>query len=183
MTTAAARGARTFAAENIASDGDAMQIVTFRIGADLFAADVRAVERVLRYQPATPIPEVPTWVAGVLEYQKRIVPVIDLRVRFETAGASPTNDTRIIVFNTNAGWTAGVVDAVLDVSAIERNRLETPPPLLNGLSAEYLHGIVRRDGQLVLLLNANRVLSSTEERLLQTRIAEMTPTKRGSRRV
>ncbi len=183
MTTTAARGARPLATEHVPSGNDAMQIVTFRIGADLFAADVRAVERVLRYQPATPLPEVPPWVAGVLEYQQRVVPVIDLRVRFEVAGASPSPDTRIIVFNTNAAWTAGVVDAVLDVSSIERNRLEAPPPLLNGLSAEYLHGIVRREGQLVLLLNANRVLSSTDERLLETRIAEMKPGKRGTRRV
>lgn len=182
MTTTAARGARS-STEHVSSVDDAMQIVTFRIGTEFFAADVRAVERVLRYQPATPLPEVPPWVAGVLEYQQRVVPVIDLRVRFELAGATPTADTRIIVFNTNAGWTAGVVDAVLDVSAIERNRLEAPPPLLNGLSAEYLHGIARREGQLVLLLNANRVLSSTDERLLQTRIAEMTPKQRGARRV
>ena len=183
MTTTAARGARSLATEHALSVDDAMQIVTFRIGTEFFAADVRAVERVLRYQPATPLPEVPPWVAGVLEYQQRVVPVIDLRVRFELAGATPTSDTRIIVFNTNGGWTAGVVDAVLDVSAIERNRLEAPPPLLNGLSAEYLHGIARRDGQLVLLLNANRVLSSTDERLLQTRIAEIASKQRGARRV
>jgi purine-binding chemotaxis protein CheW len=183
MTTVAARGTRGVAAEHTRPEDDAMQIVTFRIGGEFFAADVQAVERVLRYQPATPLPEVPPWVAGVLEYQQRVVPVIDLRVRFEVAGVSPTTDTRIIVFNTAAGWTAGVVDAVLDVSAVERNRLEAPPPLLNGLSAEYLHGIARRDGQLVLLLNADRVLSSTDERLLQTRIAEMAPARRGARRV
>jgi len=183
MTATAPRGNRPAAQEQERSAGDAMQIVTFRVGGEFFAADVRAVERVLRFQAATPLPEVPAWIAGVLEYQQRIVPVIDLRVRFEQSNTSPSADTRIIVFNTSAGWTAGVVDAVLDVSTIERSRLEAPPPLLHGLSAEYLHGIARREGQLVLLLNANRVLSSTDAKLLQTRIAELTPKGKGARRV
>ena len=179
----AARGVRAAVSDPTQASDEGLQIVTFRIGDKFFAADVRAVERVLRYQPPTPLPEVPDWVAGVLEYQQRVVPVVDLRVRFELSEASVTPDTRIIVFNTMAGWTAGVVDAVLDVSAIERNRLEAPPSLLNGLSAEYMQGIAHRDGQLVLLLNANRVMSSTDERLLQTRIAAMTPTRREARRV
>ena len=178
-----ARGIKAAVTEPTPASDEGLQIVTFRIGDKFFAADVRAVERVLRYQPPTPLPEVPTWVAGVLEYQQRVVPVIDLRVRFELSDARLTPDTRTIVFNTTAGWTAGVVDAVLDVSAIEGNRLEAPPPLLNGLSADYMHGIARRDGQLVLLLNANRVLSSTDERLLQSRIAEMTSSRREARRV
>jgi purine-binding chemotaxis protein CheW len=183
MTATAPRGNRPAAQDQERSGADTMQIVTFRVGSEFFAADVRAVERVLRFQAATPLPEVPAWVAGVLEYQQRIVPVIDLRVRFEQSNTSPSADTRIIVFNTSGGWTAGVVDAVLDVSSIERSHLETPPPLLHGLSAEYLHGIARREGQLVLLLNANRVLSSIDEKLLQTRLAELTPKGRGGRRV
>jgi purine-binding chemotaxis protein CheW len=177
MTTAAERRAPVTPADSARSTDGVTQIVTFRIGPDLFAADVQAVERVLRYQAVTPVPDVPAWVAGVLEYQKRVVPVIDLRVRFELSNAGVTNDTRIIVFNTSGGWTACVVDAVLDVSAIERGRLEPPPKLLRGLSAEYLHGIARRDGQLVLLLDADRVLSSTDRVLLYQIAAEATPVR------
>lgn len=173
MTTAAPRSATHAGLEGARASGDAMQIVTFRIGAELFAADVRAVERVLRYHAPTPLPDVPEWMAGVLEYQRRVVPVIDLRRRFELRNGAPTADTRIIVFNTATGWTAGVVDAVLDVSAVEGGRFEAPPPLLHGLAAEYLHGITRRDGQLVVLLNADRVLSSTDQALIQARLADV----------
>ena len=75
------------------------QIVTFRIEQDLFAADVRAVERVLRLTAVTPVRNMPAWVTGVLEYQKRVVPVIDFRARFELPAAAPTNETRALVFN------------------------------------------------------------------------------------
>ncbi len=146
--------------------GAAAQIVTFRVGDDLFAADVRTVERVLRYSAPTPVPNVPPWVAGVIEYQKRVLPVIDLRVRFGLAAADATRDTRTLVINTESGWVAGVVDAVLDVTSVERERIEPSPPLFRGFAAEYLHGIVRRDGQLVLLLAAERILSATDMALL-----------------
>lgn len=174
MTSTAARRSREAVVQPLAAADDVTQIVTFRIGSDLFAADVQAVERVLRYQAATPVPNVPPWIAGVLEYQKRVVPVIDLRVRFALAAEPPTPDTRVLVFNTSGGWTACIVDAVLDVSAVERSRLEPAPKLLRGLAAEYLHGIARREGQLVLLLDADRVLSSTERVLLQEVTADKT---------
>jgi purine-binding chemotaxis protein CheW len=138
------------------------QIVTFRIEQDLFAADVRAVERVLRLTAVTPVRNMPAWVTGVLEYQKRVVPVIDFRARFELPAAAPTNETRALVFNVTGSWVAAVVDAVLDVSALERGKLEPPPPLFRGLAAEYLRGIVHRDGKLVMLLDADRLLSATE---------------------
>jgi len=177
MTAATARGTRGTPVDGLRAPDDVTQIVTFRIGTDLFAADVRAVERVLRYAPPTAVPNVPPWVAGVLEYQKRVVPVIDFRVRFELSTQAPTADTRVVVFNTAGGWTAGVVDSVLDVSAIERGRLEPPPPLLRGLAAEYLHGITRREGQLVLLLDADRVLSSTDRALLRKVAAGVAPVR------
>jgi purine-binding chemotaxis protein CheW len=138
------------------------QIVTFRIEQDLFAADVRAVERVLRPTAITPVRNMPPWVSGVLDYQKRVVPVIDFRARFELPAAAPTNETRVLVFNVSGSWVAAVVDAVLDVSALEPGRLEPPPPLFRGLAAGYLRGIVRRDGKLVMLLDADRLLSATE---------------------
>jgi purine-binding chemotaxis protein CheW len=175
MTAAVSRSAARVGLEAARASDDVVQIVTFRVGPELFAADVRAVERVLRYQAPKSLPEVPDWMLGVLEYQRRVVPVIDLRLRFELHSGSPTSDTRIIVFNTANGWTGGIVDAVLDVSAVEGGRLEPPPPLLHGLAAEYLHGITRRDGQLVVLLNADRVLSSKDQALIQARLAEAQP--------
>jgi purine-binding chemotaxis protein CheW len=156
------------------------QIVTFRVGDDLFAADVHLVERVLRYSEPTPVPNMPAWVSGVLEYQKRAVPVIDLRVRFGATAGGKTSDTRVLVFNTAGGWIAAVVDAVLDVAVAERGRIEPAPPLFRGFSAEYLHGIVRRDGQLVLLLAADRILSATELTLL-TRMEQPQATVPGRR--
>ena len=59
------------------------KLVTFRLGEDYFAADIFAVERVLRYAVPTPVPDMPAYIEGVLDYQGRVMPVVNLRLRFE----------------------------------------------------------------------------------------------------
>lgn len=144
-----------------------VQIVTFRLAGDLFAADIHGVERVLRRQESTPVPNVPDWIVGVIEYQKRVVPVIDLRARFEMATADATNETRVLVFNANEQWIAGIVDAVLDVAAVDKTTVQPPPELFRGLAGEYLKGIVRRDNKLVMLLDVTKLLTATERLALE----------------
>ena len=154
---------------------DRSQIVTFRLGEDLFAADIHSVERVLRWQESTPIPNVPAWIEGVLEYQGRVVPVINLRRRFEMPAREAANDTRILVFNTGGEWIAATVDAVLDVSGLELARVAPPPPLFRGLAGEYLKGIVRREARLVIFLDVDRLLSTNERLVLEQAAAGAAP--------
>jgi purine-binding chemotaxis protein CheW len=143
------------------------QLVTFRLGEDHFAADVFGVERVLRFQEPTPVPDVPPWIVGVIEYQGRIVPVIDLRRRFELEDAGPGMTTRILIFATDAEWVGAVVDAVLEVVTVTGAQLAPPPALFRGLSAEYVRGIVRRDGRLIVYLDVARLLTATERLTLR----------------
>ena len=147
------------------------QIVTFRLGADLFAADIHAVERVLRYQAPTPIPNVPAWIEGVVDYQGRVVPVINLRRRFEMPAAAALAEARILVLTVADEWIAATVDAVVDVSAIDPAAVAPPPPLFRGIAGEYFHGIARRGDRLVVVLDVTRLLS-TNERLA---LAEAAP--------
>jgi purine-binding chemotaxis protein CheW len=146
------------------------KLVTFRLGDDLFAADIFAVERVLRYQEPTSVPEAPAWIEGVLEYQSRVVPVISLRRRFELPERAPTGETRIIVLNARGEWIGAIVDAVVEVSTIEPGQLSAPPSFFRGLAGEYLKGIVRRGDRgerLVIVLDVDRLLSATERMTLE----------------
>ena len=147
------------------------QIVTFRLGDELFAADIFSVERVLRYAPPTPVPNVPAWIEGVIDYQGRVVPVINLRRRFELPAAPVPADGRILVLAVEDEWVAATVDGVLDVSALEPSRLAPPPTLFRGLAASYVRGIVRRADRLVVFLDVAR-LFSTDERIVLERPSE-----------
>jgi purine-binding chemotaxis protein CheW len=147
------------------------QIVTFRLGDELFAADIFAVERVLRYTPPTPVPNVPAWIEGVIDYQGRVVPVINLRRRFELPEAPIPADARILILTVEDEWVAATVDGVLDVSALDGTRLAPPPALFRGLAASYVRGVVRRGERLVVFLDVPRVFS-TDERIVLERPSE-----------
>ena len=147
------------------------QIVTFRLGDELFAADIFSVERVLRYTPPTPVPNVPSWIEGVIDYQGRVVPVINLRKRFELPAAPVPSDGRILVLTVDDEWVAATVDGVLDVSVLDAARLAPPPALFRGLAASYLRGVVRRGERLVVFLDVPR-LFSTDERIVLEKPSE-----------
>lgn len=149
---------------------DMMKLVIFEIGGDLFAADVLAVDRVLRYATPNAVPDVPAWVEGVIEHRNGVIPVIDLRRRLGFAEQGVGSGTRIVVLNTSAGHIAGIVDAVKEVAVVPTGAVTAPPPLFRGLSSDAIRGIAKVGERLVVLLDVERVLA-TADRVLAERPA------------
>jgi purine-binding chemotaxis protein CheW len=141
---------------------ETVPLVTFSLGDDLLAADVRQVERVVRAVDVTPAPNTPSWLLGLMAYRDSTVPVLDLRSRLELPDGSPSDERRIMIFVAGGGYTAAVVDRVLDVRGVPAEELEPPPPLVRGLSREYVRAVFKRDGRIAILLDAERLLSATE---------------------
>ncbi len=138
------------------------KLVTFRLGDDLFAADVHAVERVLRYTPPTSVPDMPEYIVGVMDYLGRVVPVVNLRRRFELPVIATNPETRTLILNVGGEWIGVVVDSVTAVVPFDPAAVAAPPRLFRGLAGEYLKGIVRREDKLVIYLDVEQLLSSTE---------------------
>jgi len=143
------------------------KLVMFRLGEDHFAADIVAVERVLRYAAPTGIPDMPPYIEGVMDYQGRVVPVVNLRRRFELAAAAAAAETRILILNVSGEWIGVVVDGVTEVAAFDRAALSAPPKLFRGIAREYLKGIIRGGERLLIYLDVEHLLSSTERIALQ----------------
>lgn len=143
------------------------QIVAFRLGDDLFAADVFCVERVLRYVAPRAIPNVPAWLTGVVDYRDRVVPVIDLRTRFELPRRAEQPDTRILVVQVEGEWIGLIVDAVTEVTAVDPAAVQPPPPLFRGLAGTYVRGVVRRGEALVVVLDTARLVSTNDRLVLE----------------
>jgi purine-binding chemotaxis protein CheW len=161
---------------------ESSKLVTFRLGDDLFAADIFAVERVLRYQSPRALPDVPPWIAGVIEYQQQVIPLVNLRRRFELPERAPAPETRVVVLNARGEWIGIVVDSVLEVSTVDASQISPAPNFFRGLAGEYLKGILRRgDGQrLIIVLDVEQLLSATERIALQLGSARGTPIAGGT---
>jgi purine-binding chemotaxis protein CheW len=143
------------------------KLVTFRLGEDHFAADIFSVERVLRYSAPTSVPDMPAYIEGVVDYQGHVVPIVNLRVRFELPRMDAVAETRTLVLNVGGEWIGVVVDAVTEVASFDRAALQAPPKMFRGLAGDYLKGILRRGERLVIFLDVDKLLSSTERIALQ----------------
>jgi len=161
---------------------ESSKLVTFRLADDLFAADIFAVERVLRYQDPRSLPDVPPWIEGVIEYQHRVIPLVNLRRRFELPERAAASDTRVVVLNARGEWIGIVVDSVLEVSAVDASQISPAPTFFRGLAGEYLKGILRRgEGQrLIIVLDVEQLLSATERIALQLGSVRGTPLAGGA---
>lgn len=147
-------------------------IVTFAVGDELFAADVHEVERVLRYRAPAPVPRLPDWVAGLIEHNGRSLAVVDLRRRFQLPPAPAGAEPRIVVVGDHAGRIGAIVDRVVDVTSVNPDQVDPAPPLFRGLPGDYVQGVLRRDGRLIVVLHAARLLSATERMMLADASAE-----------
>jgi purine-binding chemotaxis protein CheW len=131
---------------------DSVQLVTFNLGHELFALDILTVQEIIRVSPITPVPHCPSFVDGVITLRGKIVPVIDLRTRFELPRADHGTDTRIIVINARQVLLGLVVDAVHEVTRLVRSAIEVSSAM-GGRTAEYVQGVGKLGGQLVTLVD------------------------------
>ena len=144
---------------------DDIQVVTFRVGTQEFALDILQVERILRYVVPSPLPKAPAFLEGVVQYEGGAVPVVDLRKRFELE-APITEETRLMVLDMEDQRVGVLVDEVREVIRVDSTTITAPGPVIRGLAAAYISGIITRPARTIIILNARRLLSSTERMAL-----------------
>ena len=151
----------------IVSDNQA-RAVTFRIGGELYAVDVQCVERVVRYATPRPVPRLPDWIEGIVEFDGRVIPVVDLRRRLGAAPLETSMQTRLLLLAIDGDWCGMIVDQVMDVRAYAPADLAPPPALVRGLAGALVVGTLRRANALVLLLDAAQLFTAAERESLDT---------------
>lgn len=156
--------------------GDDVQLVAFRVAGQDFALNIFQVERILRYEAPVPLPKAPAFLEGVLRYEGAAVPVIDLRKRLSVA-APVRDDTRTMILNWDGSRIGVVVDAVTEVLQVPATAVTPPPPIVRGLAAEYVTGLLVRGDVTVIVLHAGKLLSSTERLALETALPLAEPSR------
>lgn len=150
--------------------GDDIQLVAFRLAGQDFAFNIFQVERILRYEEPAPLPKAPDFLEGILRYQGTAVPVIDLRKRLGVP-APREESTRTIVLEWEGTKLGAVVDAVTEVLQVPAAGIAPPPPIVRGLAAEYITGIIVRDKRTIVVFNTGKLLTATEKLTLEAAVA------------
>jgi purine-binding chemotaxis protein CheW len=140
------------------------QVLTFSLGGEIYGVDILRVKEIRGWSPVTRLPRSTAAVLGVLNLRGAIVPIIDLRVRFALKSADFTPVTVIIVLSLNIGdgqrECGIVVDGVQDVADIAPDAVRPAPSMNASDAAEYIEGITTCDEKMLILLNADKLVSS-----------------------
>jgi len=146
--------------------------LTFTVEDNVYGLSIRFVTEIIGVQPATRVPETPDYVKGIINLRGRIIPLIDLRLKFGKEELPYSDRTCIIVIDVNTVAVGLVVDSVNDVLTLEDNQIALPPPDGTlGYENRYIEGIGKAGDMVILLLDAERLLK-TEEMVLIENIAE-----------
>lgn len=141
--------------------------LTFVLGGESYAVDVRKVREIIRLTSITSVPQMPAFIRGVINLRGKIIPVIDLRIRFGLGEAATTDKTCIVVVQIQTGAqtrreTGLVVDNVEEVLNITSNDIEDTPDFGSQIDTEYLLGMAKIKGVVKMLLDLDRVLGAGE---------------------
>ncbi|MBW7956347.1 MAG: chemotaxis protein CheW [Deltaproteobacteria bacterium] len=142
---------------------EVLQLVTFRLGREEFSLDILRVQEIIRHMELTRVPKTPDFVDGVINLRGKVIPVLDLRKRFGLGTDEMTNETRIIVVEVDNKTVGLKVDAVSEVLRLPADRVEAPPEMVTGVESEYIKGVGKLDGRLLILLDVEKVLSRNEK--------------------
>ena len=139
------------------SDG-ANQFLTFALNDQDFGIDILRVQEIKNFTRVTPIPNMPECIKGVMNLRGTVVPVIDLRRRFNMPAAEYNQFTVIIVVNVGEKIVGLVVDAVSDVLNVGEDSIEGPPDL-GAIDTSFIKGLAKSGDRLVSLLNIEVLLN------------------------
>ena len=147
--------------EAIAQNEEELQLVVFALAKEEYGLPITKVQEINRMAPITALPQTPSFVEGVINLRGRIIPVIDLRKRFQLPVLAQTDDTRIIIVDMDGQTIGVVVDGVNEVVRLSSAQVEPAPPSFM-LDSKYICGVGKLDKRMLILLNMDKVITEQE---------------------
>lgn len=142
---------------------EVLQYLTFSLGDEVFAMDIRSVREIIQFSTMTIVPLMPEFVRGVINLRGAVVPVIDLKSRFGRDRAQMGKKTCVIIFDVGADGDKVelglLVDAVSEVIEITASQIEPPPQFGTTIQREFILGLGKVDSEFIVILEPERALN------------------------
>jgi purine-binding chemotaxis protein CheW len=146
--------------DGLIEDDAPEKYLSFQVGDEVYATNVRFVREIVRMQRLTTVPEVPPYVRGVMNLRGKVIPVMDVRLRFDLPPRSYDDRTCIVVVQVWDVLVGLVVDRVADVLDIDDAQIETPRAAQGSRALAYLTGLAKVGDEVRLILDVERLLAS-----------------------
>jgi purine-binding chemotaxis protein CheW len=144
------------------ADNREIKVVCFRLGRDMYAADIMRVREIIKPMKQTGLPDAPEFIDGVINLRGSVIPVLNLHKRFRLPEPESGKNTRLLTVSIAGQAFAMVVDEVTEVTTVPVKDLRPPPQFTHGVGREYLIAVCLVNGSLVMLLNLDSILQSQE---------------------
>jgi purine-binding chemotaxis protein CheW len=141
---------------------EVLQWVTFKLENEIYGINVMQVQEVLRYSEIALVPGAPLYVLGIINLRGNVVTVIDTRSRFGLESCEVTDNTRVVVIESEKQVIGILVDSVAEVVYLKASDIDVAPNVGNEESTQFIQGVSNRDGELLILVDLDKLLSDDE---------------------
>lgn len=143
------------------------RFLTFSLDAEVYGIEIRYVTEIIGIQAITEIPELPDYVKGIINLRGKIIPVMDVRLRFKKEPRAYNDRTCVIVIDIQEISIGLIVDSVAEVITIPEENMVEPPQMSKGISNRYIKKIGKMGNDVKLLLDCEKLLSEDEAEKLE----------------
>ena len=154
-----------------ASDIAGREFLAFTLGSEEYGIDILKVQEIRGYEAVTRIANAPEFIKGVINLRGIIIPVVDMRIKFNLGEPVYDQFTVVIILNINGRVVGMVVDSVSDVTTLTPEQVKPAPEMGTAFSSDYLIGLGTIDERMLILVNIDKLMSSEEMGLMETAAA------------
>jgi len=154
--------------QQIQHNSSRQEFLTFTLGSENYGVDILKVMEIRGWEKIRELHNTPDFVKGVLDLRGSIVPIIDLRIRFqiEKVEYSPTTVIIVLAVGEEGGMMGIVADSVSDVLTIDQVNIKKTPSLGSKINTNYIHGMVSTEDQMVMLIESDKLLDAEDFEIL-----------------
>ncbi len=152
----------------MADEDTQIQLVTFKLGEELYGVDIMDVKEIVKTQSVRPLPNAPYYVEGIFNLRKEIIPVISLHKRFRLKKASAVdcgeNAGGFVILSIDGNRIGIIIDKVARVVLVNRSDIKAPPQMFSGIGSEYIQGVIQKDpdSPYLIMLDTRRLFNGKE---------------------
>ncbi len=149
--------------EHVDIEEETTTLVTFRLGNGEYAIDIMQAKEIIKMEKITLIPNAPYFVEGVINLRGNIIPIIDLKKRFNLEKSEGNKNTGIIIVKIEDVDMGIIIDSISKVVSMVNSDIQPPPSMLQGIGQRYIKGVGKMENKLLVVLDLDKLFTNEED--------------------